>query len=357
MPRVVECPLCGDRVRLNAPPARSRVSCPNCKGRFTIDADEAPRRRRKPASRSGGKGVWVALAVGAGVLLVAGAVTAFVLLGGGQGGGGLLGGPGGNGERVGRVPPDLLGYVPNDAFIIRYANVKDQLRALGNDKSRVRLPGPLDARQLEKDYGPLEDVEEVLWAYRSSDFTRGGTVVVIRFSRPVEKARVVGGGNGREAKGKKYYELKPNKDAEGFGGKALGDYVSFPSDTMVVRADADTLAREVLGGDAGKFPEWFRELIGEGDGHIIDARRAPREGEAAVAHGAVGVVEWSSRSGDTITAHTVEVYASADIVPRGREFWEGRARQTLPGERVTFRVSGKRILAEVTLPAGTPGRR
>src|SRR5262245_22954871 len=160
MRRVVECPLCGDRVRLNAPPGRSRVSCPSCKGRFALEGDEAPRRGKKPASRPGGKGLWIALAVGAGVLLVAGGITAFVLLGGGRGvgGGGPLGGPGGNGERVGRVSPDLVAYVPNDAFILRYANVKDQLRALGGDKSQVRLP--LDAKQLETDYGPLEDVEE-----------------------------------------------------------------------------------------------------------------------------------------------------------------------------------------------------
>jgi hypothetical protein len=367
MPPTVACPWCGAKVKTaTAPGGRSQVTCPNCRGRFVTDSegekveqpddapssrssrdekDGRPRRKKKAAGSSRrGKGVWVALTLGSALLLGGGAVMALVLLGGGGSGGGR----GRSGDR-GHIPPAMLAYLPNDTFRISYANVKNQLRAFANDKGQVRVPHPLTVAQLEKDYGPLDNVEEALWAIRSGDFTRGGTLVVVRFARPVDKAKLTAGGKELVAKGKKYYELKANKNRPGFGGTAFGDYVHFPSDTMVVRTVTDVLAREVVGGDAGKFPDWYRRLIDEGDGYVIDVLRAPREGEVISAAGAVGRLECKSKSGNGVAIRTVEEYVTEEAALQGRKFWDELATtRKLPDEDISFRVSGKRILVEVS---------
>src|SRR5262245_55613768 len=249
MSRIIECPLCGTKVKLKAPTGLSKLICPSCKGRFAIDdgaedpemgspprprraardeEEDRPRRgsrrarqgddgdgrhgKKKSGIPSGRKKVWVALAI-VSVLLVGGVATTLVLLGGGGGGG--TGAPGGgNGEKLGRIPTTLLAYVPNDTFVIGYGNVKNQLKAFGNDKGQVRLHATF-----EKDYGPLENVEEYLSAQRSGDLTRGEHVLVVRFSKPIDKAKFTGRGKELQAKGKKYYELIQSKNEEGFGGR------------------------------------------------------------------------------------------------------------------------------------------
>jgi hypothetical protein len=369
MARIMDCPLCGAKVKLKVPTGSSKLICPSCKGRFAIedgaeDPEKAPRRaarddedRPRRGSRrarpgddedrgqrktksgvpSGRKRMWVALAI-VSVLLVGGVAATLVLLGGGGGGG--SGGPGGENGKLGRIPPTLLAYLPNDAFVIGYGNVKNQLKAFGNDQSQVRLHG-----MFEKDYGPLENVEEVLSAQRSGDLTRGEHVFVVRFTKPIDTAKFTGRGKELQAKGKKYYELKQSKNEAGFGGRVRGDYIHFPSDSVFVRADTKGMMEEVIGADCGKFPEWYRKLIDEGEGYAVEVRRAPRVGEFINTAGAIGSLVCTSKSGNTVTTSTVEEYVSDEAALQGRKFWDELATtRRLPNEQVSVRVSGRRVL-------------
>jgi hypothetical protein len=309
--------------------------------------------RRKSAG-SGGKGIWIALAAAAAVLLIGGTGLALVLRGrGGPGGPGSPSSPsgqpggGGSGEntaQAGRAPANLLAYAPNDTFVVGYANVKDQLKAFDNAKSQVRLHATRDTTQFEKDYGPLENIEEVLSAQRSGDFTRGNRVLVVRFSRPPDRSRLTAGGKEQEARGKKYHEMKQSN--------VPGDYLYFPSDTLLVRADTRGLMEEVIGGDVGKFPEWFQKLIDSApDGYVVEVRRAPREGGFISTAGPIGRVQSKTKSGDTVTISTVEEYKSEEATQEGRKDWAGLSARKLPREEITIRVSGTRILVNQSAQA------
>jgi hypothetical protein len=233
-------------------------------------------------SASAGKGLWIGVGVGAGVLLLGAVVTVLFLHGGaGTGGpgdspanskprgGGGAGGPENN--PAGRKPEagtlaGMIAYLPNDTFRAEYADVKAQRQAFGNDRSRIRVGG-VKVDDLQRDFGSPDNVEAVLYGMRSGDSTRGQTVLVVRCSGPIDRARLTAGGKEMEARGKKYYEMKPNKDAPGFGGKVLGEYLHFPSENVMVRADTQLLATEVIGGDGGRLPEAFKGLLAEAGGH------------------------------------------------------------------------------------------
>jgi len=256
------------------------------------------------------------------------------------------------GVKFGRIPPALVAYAPNDAFVLGYSNIKKQLKAFGNDKTQARAHLTRDIGAVEKDYGPAENIEEMLSVQRSGGFTTGTRVHVVRFAKPPDKTKLTAGAREVQVKGKKYFERTASKDEPGFGGKVLGEYLHFPSDTLLVRTDTKALMEEVIGGDVGKFPEAFRALMDEADGYIIEARRPTPSNKVVTAAGAIAVISSRSKTGNTVTVNTIEEYMNERDVLAGRKFWDELATaRRLPGEEVNVRVSGLRIVIQQNAPA------
>jgi uncharacterized protein YodC (DUF2158 family) len=392
MPQTVECPECGTRMKVKAETSRRfRVTCARCQARFTADGAEemtttAPRRavqeetvdrprrtsrrsgldeddrprRRKPA-RSGGKGLWVLLGVGTlGLLLLGGGGVLAVVLMGRFGGGppevglpgvgvnlpGVVGLPGLPSKPKGKVPARLLAYAPNDALSIKYVTLKNQREAL--HPSQIHSPFPLKMEDLERDYGPLEGIDEILLTQGYSTRQRGGIITVVSFNKPPDRAAVIAGGKELRAKGKTYYLME-----EGNRHVPFSDYRHFASDTLLVCSESEVLLLEVINGDGGKFPAWFQGLIDEADGYHISVRRVREGGPRLSGSGAHARIECKWVEAGLVHYHNVEVYEDEQAARKGEMNYEKRPRS---GEVINVRVSGDRVIAHHTVPVDQRNR-
>jgi hypothetical protein len=238
----------------------------------------------------------------------------------------------------------MIGYLPNDTFRVEYADLKGQWQAFGSDKGRVQVPGVTRAK-LEQDFGSVDNVEGVLWGMRSGNFTRGQTVLIVRCSAPIEQAKLTAGGKELEAKGKKYYEMKPNKDGEGFGGKAFGEYLHFPAANLMVRTDTRQLATEVIGGDGGQLPQAFKNLLAEAGGHhnvVIMEKGSP----------VAARLESKTWAGERVNLRIVAEFVDEKEAANGRKYYDDLARRPRhPDARMAVSVSGRRVIADASGPA------
>jgi hypothetical protein len=238
----------------------------------------------------------------------------------------------------------MVAYLPNDTFRVDYSDIKAQRQAFGNDRSRIQVVG-VKVDDLQRDFGSLDNVEGVLLGLRSGDFTRGQTVLIVRCSGPIDRARLTAGGKEMEAKGKKYYEMKRNKNVEGFGGRVLGEYLHFPSENILVRTDAQLLATEVIGGDAGQLPEAFKSLLAESAGHLNVVLKE-RGGPVAAR------LDSKTWSGERVNMRFVVEYVNEQEAARGRTFYDDLARRPRhPDARMTVSVKGSRVIADGSGPA------
>ena len=305
------------------------------------DDDDDPRRTHgRPRARSR-TGMWIGLGVGAAVLVIAG-VTIFLLSRGGPGSDGA-GTDGGDKNLRQGVPATMIKYLPNDTFRVEYSDLVSQRRAFGDQKYRFQIYG-IAADTLEEFFGPPENWDSVLAGMRrNGNFTKGQNVVIVRTARPIDQSRIIKNLKPFDASGKKCYELRPNLDAP--SAKTLGEYVFFPAEDIMVRADTKQFATELLGGDSGQIAGELKSFLAEATAHqsvVIKEKGGP----------VAARLETKIWSKERVNLRIVTLFLSEKEAETGRKFYDDQARKPRhPDARMTVTVSGRRVIADATGPA------